>query len=794
MDNAEKLRRIRATRTIPVEAPAEGMTKTLFDEYITNAKGNKNHIAEWAMNGIVKAKNTNAYIGDVKTSKSSIKSILAHGHGPLKFLIIQHLDEVLENSVPYPTGKGKKPHLRFINLAHNITFEGKAFIAYVSIQEDANGNRTYDVEFGDEKRLSRELPAGAGAGETAHANPGSLDTATIPQSGAEVNTREETRVAAERKLQEAEDTMDAARRESAVARDEQAARQLFALRGYLAEADSRDPDPKATIPTLADSFATLCRQPLPEEPAARNRALADRRAALKKWRDAKNRELDLLKLRTALGVDPGARREYCLARENEAFRLEAREARAALDAEKTRIRSTPVAEGDALLSNTRAIGHVTVESRESYLKRKMAENGWSRKTAIAQATHLYPEDMQDLRAPWANRRLYTSQGGHSPDTAAQTLYNDGLIQEPTVDAFWDAVRGDIETVSRAKQVEIDAAEYAAMQALEYGLAQHRAALADIERRDAEGFLGLPREDDPRREVAAQGNATTVPSSAISINRALELLADQENEVFINIEQGASASINKPQRNKLVSDAARAKSHLNGFMDDEHLNAAVKAGELFRYGHLVEDRPGIIAKGREKGKEDPNVRIQRYATSVVIQRRDGPFVAVAYLTVKVSTSYRRPKPNQSEQTPNRIYSLELLELKDPRLQGERQTNNDVHSNAHDSIDTIPHPAQKSIRRRPAVGLRRRPPQARGLRPLLQPRARGRRALRPRHRRVRRRRGGRPLRQEAHPGAGVAELRRLRPLPRRVERPLGTPHPRLEEKNQDWQRRFARFKEM
>ena len=689
--------------------------------------GYRQRIIQWAMNGQVSRTNANPFIGDIETSRSSIRSILAHGHGPLKFLIIQHLDEVLENSVPYSTGKGKKPHLRFINLAHNITFEGKAFIAYVSIQEDANGNRTYDVEFGDEKRLSRELPAGAGAGKTAHANPGSLETATIPQSGAEVNTREETRVAAERKLQEAEDTMDAALRESAVARDEQAARQLFALRGYLAEADSRDPDPKVTIPTLADSFATLCRQPLPEEPAARNRALADRRAALRKWRDAKNRELGLLKLRAALGVDPGARREYCLARENEAFRLQAREARAALDAEKARIRSTPVAEGDALLSNTRAIGHVTVESRESYLKRKMAENGWSRKTAIAQATHLYPEDMQGLGVPpWASRQLYGDRSSESPDTAAQTLYNDGLIQEPTMDAFWEAVRGDIETVSRAKQVEIDAAEYAAMQALEYGLAQHRAALADIERRDAEGTLGLPREDDPRREVAAQGNATTVPSAAISTNRALELLADQENEIFINIEQGASASINKPQRNKLVSDAARAKSHLNGFMDDEHLNAAVKAGELFRYGHLVEDRPGIIAKGREKGKEDPNVRIQRYATSVVIQRRDGPFVAVAYLTVKVSTSYRRPKPNQSEQTPGRIYSLELLELGDLRLKGNGLASNVERRYAPKSTDTVPHP-----------------------------------------------------RAEVKPAADPQAAGKL--------------HVQLS-KNQDWQRRFARFKEM
>ena len=39
----------------------------------------------------------------------------------------------------------------------------------------------------EEEKVSRELPIGAGAGETAHANPDSLDTPTIPQSGSKVN-------------------------------------------------------------------------------------------------------------------------------------------------------------------------------------------------------------------------------------------------------------------------------------------------------------------------------------------------------------------------------------------------------------------------------------------------------------------------------------------------------------------------------------------------------------------------------------------------------------------------------
>lgn len=322
---------------------------------------------------------------------------------------------------------------------------------------------------------------------------------------AETAATEEERQDALREKQAAEAALDAALREQAEARDEQAARQLFALRGYLDEADRKNPDPKAVIPTLADSFAKLCRQPLPTKPAERNRALADRRAALKKWRDAKNRELDLLKLRAALGVDPAARLEYYVARENEAFRLEAREARKSIDDEKRRVKETPVAEGDALLANTRAVGHVEVESRESFVKRKMAENGWDRKTAIAQSTHLYPEDMQGLGVPpWASKQLYTGAGGHSPDTAAQALYDEGRIADPTVDAFWEAVRGDIETVSLSKQREIEAIEAEAAQAVERALALHRASLADIEQRDAEG--GLPLPGDVRREVTAQGNA------------------------------------------------------------------------------------------------------------------------------------------------------------------------------------------------------------------------------------------------------------------------------------------------
>ena len=214
------------------------------------------------------------------------------------------------------------------------------------------------------------------------------------------------------------------------------------------------------------------------------------RALIARWRELKTRELELLRELADLNVDPGARREYLIARENEANRLQGRAARATLDAEKRRIAETPVATGDALLANTRAIGHVTVESRESYIRRKMAENGWDRQTAIAQATHLYPEEMDDLRAPWANSQLYTGEGGHSPDTAAQALHDEGRLADPTVDAFWDAVRGDIETIGKAKRRELDAAEAEAAAALAWGKQRHEQTLAAIEMQDDAVGLGM----------------------------------------------------------------------------------------------------------------------------------------------------------------------------------------------------------------------------------------------------------------------------------------------------------------
>ena len=181
-----------------------------------------------------------------------------------------------------------------------------------------------------------------------------------------------------------------------------------------------------------------------------------------------------------------------------------------------------MATGDALLANTRAIGHVTVESRESYIRRKMAENGWDRQTAIAQATHLYPEEMDDLRAPWANSQLYTGEGGHSPDTAAQALHDEGRLAEPTVDAFWDAVRGDIETIGKAKRRELDAAEAEAAAALAWGKERHDQTLAAIEMQDDAVGLGL---GEARSSISGRRSTANVGNDVLTTLEDLDVGKD-----------------------------------------------------------------------------------------------------------------------------------------------------------------------------------------------------------------------------------------------------------------------------
>ena len=348
------------------------------------------------------------------------------------------------------------------------------------------------------------------------------------------------------------------------------------------------------------------------------------------------------------------------------------------------------------------------------------------RTAIANATKRPYEDWKQ-----APMRLLdaVAKDGVPRDVSLRKFIND-LAKETTLDGALALFNGEnrwYNTTPEARQALLDLVQFYKDAERDYyeakpqrivGLGEIALAIIPASeitlRRELEN-LGIPYEtynaspahaleetSDVAKNAIARARfnigGTPVASTPITTKEATEILKAKEDVVFTNAAERVSATIKNRQRNKLVSADARSKSRANGFSDTEHLNAATQAGELFETARLVEDRQGKL----DNGSEDPNVRIQRYVAPVTIDRAEAPITATAYLTVKVSTSYRRPK-NQSEQTPNRIYSLELLELRDPRLQGQGPTSSDVQPNARKSTDTVAYPGADVNPRREIGGL-------------------------------------------------------------------------------------------
>lgn len=268
---------------------------------------------------------------------------------------------------------------------------------------------------------------------------------------------------------------DAALREQAQVLDEQA-------RARLADA-------RTTIADAREAFAEAWRQPLPEGANAQRTEANRRRQLLADWRAAKDAELAILRERAAIGLDPDARREYLEADLRERARLDGRALREQADKERRAIDDAAPSQGDALLGQNRIIGHETIESREHYVRRQMAANGWTRKRALAESTHLYPEDMAALATPWLARALY-AEGGTSPDAAAQAAHDAGRLAEPTVDAFWDAVRGDVSAVTQWKEREKARVDAETAHAARWGAERFRKDLAALADRDAQGRLSI----------------------------------------------------------------------------------------------------------------------------------------------------------------------------------------------------------------------------------------------------------------------------------------------------------------
>ncbi len=268
---------------------------------------------------------------------------------------------------------------------------------------------------------------------------------------------------------------DAALREQAQVLDEQTRARLADTRTAIADA--------------REAFAEAWRQPLPEGANAQRTEANRRRQLLADWRAAKDAELAILRERAAIGLDPDARREYLEADLRERNRLDGRALREQADKERRAIDDAAPSQGDALLGQTRIIGHETIESREHYVRRQMAANGWTRERALAESTHLYPEDMAALAAPWLARALY-AENGTSPDAAAQAAHDAGRLAESTVDAFWDAVRGDVNAVTQWKEREKARVDAETAQAARWGAERFRKDLAALADRDAQGRLAI----------------------------------------------------------------------------------------------------------------------------------------------------------------------------------------------------------------------------------------------------------------------------------------------------------------
>ena len=139
-----------------------------------------------------------------------------------------------------------------------------------------------------------------------------------------------------------------------------------------------------------------------------------------------------------------------------------------------------------------------------------------------------------------------------------------------------------------------------------------------------------------------------------------------------------ALFNRTQIDKMLSNKATEKSLANGFTISQHNQAALHIVELYRNAKALpprQDREG-----------DPNVESIRIFVAPVVTIKGGAQAdAVVYITVK-----RAAQQHKSEQTRNRIYSLELLDMELRHVdRGGRLANNQALSRPQPT-DTIANP--------------------------------------------------------------------------------------------------------
>ena len=149
--------------------------------------------------------------------------------------------------------------------------------------------------------------------------------------------------------------------------------------------------------------------------------------------------------------------------------------------------------------------------------------------------------------------------------------------------------------------------------------------------------GIYGEGDSRGDAEARRELGDVQPA--TLDQAYAAIKALSGKPLKNLETGIVGRINRVQRDKLTSPAARDKSQKNGFSAEQHLGAAAKVEQLWRHATLVDERPD--ADG------DKNISsIKRFAAPLFI----GDTPAVAWLTAK-----------ESVEAGHRVYSIELQEI-------------------------------------------------------------------------------------------------------------------------------------
>lgn len=178
--------RIEATRPVRVMLPTDEKLRRFVRGYWDGDAKTIREIVDWGAQ-VVPDRVVNVDIGEIRTFKNSIRSILFHTHfrGSLKVLVLEHLGEILQNAVLFD--KGHDGDETFYNLAHRLSFDPRdgqgvrEFIARIIVKEMADGNRTWTVEFSNKKELTG-APTTGKAATVAVTNLKSPSTHTILKS------------------------------------------------------------------------------------------------------------------------------------------------------------------------------------------------------------------------------------------------------------------------------------------------------------------------------------------------------------------------------------------------------------------------------------------------------------------------------------------------------------------------------------------------------------------------------------------------------------------------------------